>query len=415
MINPFRQFVSVRPEAAAFGGKAVAFALVSGILHAALGLAEEPDGSRGEPLQFSIRTLTVDANEGIAAGDIDGDGKPDLVAGRNWFRNGDWEPRPLRSIEDWNGYVESNGDFLLDVNGDGRLDVVAGSFLPSELYWYENPGPEALRLGKLWAKHLWVDTENTANEGQLLEDLDGDGRPEWIVNSWKNNVPCVVWRLQETAPGKASGGAIYRLVPHTLGEKGNGHGVAVGDLNGDGKQDLLVGQGWYEQPQTDPWSQPWKFHADWKLHSSLPMVVTDLDQDGDADLIFGNGHDFGLQWWENQGRDPSGKISWIEQEIDRSFSQPHCLLWTDVTGDDKPDLVTGKRYFAHNGKDPGGMQMPCLYYYTWNAETKKFTRHTIDEGHVGTGLQIVAADLNSDDKLDIAVAGKSGTYLLLAQ
>ena len=59
--------------------------------------------------------------------------------------------------------------------------------------------------------------------------------------------------------------------------------------------------------------------------------------------------------------------------------------------------------------------MPCLYYYKWDPKTKQFTRVTIDEGHVGCGLQIVAADLNSDQRTDIAVAGKSGTYLLIAQ
>lgn len=424
MTNPFRQFVSVRPEAPDFGGNAFAFALITVALHAAFGLAEEPDGSRVEPPQFSIRTLTVDANEGIAAGDIDGDGKPDLVAGRNWFRNGDWEPRPLRSIDDWNGYVESNGDYLFDVNGDGRLDVIAGSFIPTEVYWYENPGAEGLRLGRQWTKRLLVDTGNSANEGQLMHDLDGDGRPEWIVNSWKKDVPAVVWRLVEnsdgTKPGAgkkedANGGARYRMVPHQLGPRGNGHGVAVGDLSGDGKPDLLFGQGWYEQPESDPWSQPWTFHPDWDLHSSLPMIVTDLDDDGDSDLIWGNGHDYGLYWWENLGTEDDGKIRWDEHEIDSGYSQPHTLAWVDLDGDGYEELVTGKRYFAHNGGDPGGMEMPCLYYYRWDAASRSFTRHTIDEGHVGTGLQIVAEDLNGDGKLDLAVAGKSGTYLLLAE
>ena len=95
-----------------------------------------------EPATFTARLLTIDGNEGVAAGDVDGDGKTDIVAGRNWFRNGDWAPRPLRSIDDWNGYVQSNGDYLYDVNGDGRLDVIAGSFIPTEVYWYENPGDE---------------------------------------------------------------------------------------------------------------------------------------------------------------------------------------------------------------------------------------------------------------------------------
>lgn len=373
---------------------------------------------------FNVRMLALDANEGIAAGDIDGDGSTDLVAGRNWFPAGEWVPRPLRNIDDWNGYVQSNGDYLFDVNGDGRLDVIAGSFLPTEVHWFENPGDEALRLGKLWPRHLLVDTGNTCNEGQVMQDIDGDGRPEWIVNSWKKDVPTVVWRLVEKTKTadpkqdkkKADGdGAIYEMKPHNLGEVGSGHGLAAGDINGDGLADVLVGQGWYQQPSSDPWNQPWKFHADWELHSSLPMIVVDLDKDGDGDLIFGNGHDYGLFWWQNDGQDESGKIRWTENEIDRSYSQPHSLAWSDVDGDGEADLITGKRYFGHNGRDPGGMEMPCLYYYRWHAKTKKFTRHTIEEGHVGCGLQIVVANLNDDQKIDIAVAGKSGTYLLLAK
>ena len=132
-----------------------------------------------EPLKFSVRMLALDANEGIAAGDVDGDGKKDLVAGRHWFKGGDWAARPLRNIDDWNGYVESNGDYLFDLNGDGRLDVIAGSFLPTEVFWYENPGDEPLRLGKQWPSHLLKDTQKSQNEGQLFEDIDGDGRPSF--------------------------------------------------------------------------------------------------------------------------------------------------------------------------------------------------------------------------------------------
>lgn len=364
--------------------------------------------------KFVAKLLHVDANEGIACGDLDGDGVKDLVAGRNWYKGGEWAPRPLRSIADWNGYVESNGDYLFDVNADGRLDVIAGSFKPTEVNWFENPGEEALRLGKQWKQHLLADTGNTCNEGQLMQDVDGDGRPEWLVNSWIKNVPAVIWRLVDRdKPAKT--GAMFDLVPHQVGEKGNGHGMAIGDISGDGKADLLVGQGWYEQPSSDPWSKPWTFHADWELHASVPMIVVDLDKDGDGDLIHGKGHDYGLLWWENQGRDEAGRIKWDEHTIDKTFSQPHTLAWSDVTGDGQPDLITGKRYFGHNGRDPGGMEMPCLYYYQWDMKNKSFVRHTIEEGHVGCGLQIVTTDLNQDDKVDIAVAGKSGTYLLLAE
>ncbi|MCC9601657.1 VCBS repeat-containing protein [Stieleria sp. JC731] len=372
-----------------------------------------------DPLQFDIRMLALDANEGIAAGDVDDDGVTDLIAGRAWFKGGDWAARPLRNIDDWNGYVQSNGDYLFDVNADGKLDVVAGSFIPSEVHWYENPGEEALRLGKQWPQHLLLDTKQSQNEGQLFQDIDGDGRPEWIVNSWKKNCPAFIYRLVEkdSSGGKADGSAAkFELVGHALGQSGNGHGVAVGDLNNDGKLDLMVGQGWYQQPANDPWSQPWQFHADWDLHSSLPMIVEDLDQDGDSDVIIGNGHNYGLYWWEQVSIDSeTGKIEFKEHMIDDRYSQPHTLAWADLDNDGQKELITGKRYYAHNSNDPGGNEAPCLYYYRWNQKSKSFTRFTIDEGHVGCGLQIVVEDLNGDSKVDLAVAGKSGTYLLLAK
>ena len=375
-----------------------------------VGMSQKPCST--EP-KFEIRLLTVDANEGIAAGDIDGDGVTDLVAGRHWYRGGDWAPRPLRQIEDWNGYVESNGDYLFDVNRDGRLDVVSGSFMGSEIAWYENPGKESLRLGKLWPRHTWIDTQSVANEGQLFEDVDGDGRPEWIVNSWKKDVPAKVWRLEAVEDGVPSN-AKFKLVGHELGPNGNGHGLAVGDLNGDGRKDVLMGQGWYEQPAENVWGDPWTFHKDWDLHSSLPMIVTDLDDDGDSDLILGNGHDYGLYWWENLGIVEDQPIEWNKHLIDASYSQPHTLAWRDLNCDKRPDLIAGKRYFAHNGRDPGGKEMPCLYYYQWDQSTRTFSRSVIEEGHVGVGLQIVSEDLNGDGRTDLAVAGKSGTYLIEA-
>jgi hypothetical protein len=365
-----------------------------------------------DSIRWTIKQLTVDGNEGIDVADFNKDGKLDVVAGRSWYAAPDFIPRPVRTIEDWNGYVESNGDYAYDVDGDGWTDVIAGSFRPTEVYWYKNPGGDALRLGKMWPQQLLVDTETSTNEGQLFQDIDGDGKPEWIVNSWTENVPMHIWQLttKERPSPRGKIGSSKQLLPTlnkiVIGTMANGHGLGIGDLNGDGRTDILVGQGWYEHPESDGLTGDWKFHADWKLHASIPVIVRDLDGDGRSDLIIGQGHDFGLHWWQ-QLPTTDGRLQWKKHLIDSTFSQPHCLHMADLDGDGTDELITGKRFYAHNGNDPGGQDPPCLFYYHWNRETKEF-----DKRIVGTGLQIRTADLNGNGRLDIAVAGKNGTFIV---
>ncbi len=381
--------------------------------------------AQDDTIRFRPHLLTVDANEGIDLADVDGDQKLDVIAGRNWFRAPEFAPRPLRTIEDWNGYVQSNGDFTWDVNGDGRIDVVAGSFLPTEVYWYENPGPAALELGQLWKQHLLVDTQLSQNEASFLHDLNSDGTPEWITNSWKKDNPLVVWQMvkdklkndpSNTQPEEGAPPTEFdalTMKKHVVGVDGNTHGMGFGDVNNDGREDILIATGWYERPVGDLWEKPWKFHADWEyLHASIPMLVRDLDDDGLNDIIWGKGHDYGLYWWQSKGVDRDGKFQFEQHTIDDRYSQPHVIHFADLDGDGRDELISGKRVRAHNGSDPGGSEVPCMYYYRWNSDSRSFSRFVIDEGHVGTGLQIRTGDLNEDGKTDIAVAGKDGTWIL---
>ena len=142
------------------------------------------------------------------------------------------------------------------------------------------------------------------------------------------------------------------------------------------------------------------------------MYVRDLNGDGLNDVIWGRGHEYGLYWWKSTGISDDGRFQYEQMTIDDKYSQTHTMHFADLDGDGRDELITGKRVRAHNGGDPGGKEMPCMYYYRWNDVTKSFTRYTIDEGRVGTGLQIRTADLNGDQLLDIAVAGKDGTWIL---
>lgn len=388
--------------------------IFSGLCVAAQLVPEMPRKSTAKPkevpaapsISWEKKTLSDDLNEGVAVFDVNNDGKLDVTAGGTWYEGPGLKAHPLRKMEVLNKeFMNSNGEHGYDVNQDGWTDVISGSWFSDKIHWYENPGKDGLAAGKLWEQHLIAEGQN-CTEGTLLQDLNGDGTPEIIVNSWDSGKSMTVITMK---PGKQPE---FKLV--LLGGPGTGHGIAVGDINGDKRPDILVPQGWFEQPASNPFAGSWKFHKmEISLdHSSLPGLILDLTGDGKNDIVMGHGHNYGIVWLE-QGEAKDGESTWTKRDIDNSFSQSHCLVWADLDGDGKSEMITGKRWRGHGDGDPGSAEPMCIFRYTWDPSAKSFQRDaiTFDDG-VGTGMQIRTVDLNADGKLDIAVAGKTGTYVL---
>ena len=376
------------------------------------------DGAReAGPLRFEKRHLLSGPYESATVADLDRDGHVDIVSGPHWFRGPDFVPRAYRSHHLSSDYLRANSEHVHDVDGDGWPDIIAGGWNEDGIYWYRNPGHGAAARGTPWEMHqAWAAHRLATTRGHMemfaLHDFDADGVPELHSACYDKEEPLEVWRFTKDADGRPA------LRPFVLGAQGGGHGFAFGDVNGDGREDVLAEVGWYERPHGDPFAGPWTFHPETALpHPSCPFVVKDLTGDGRLDIIFGKAHDVGLYWWEQRPPTAGGTTVWKAHVIDESWSQAHALQLADLDGDGDDDLIAGKCIWAHDGGDPGAGDPPAIYYYTWDRARSTFTRHPIagPDEHIALGRQYAVADLNGDGQLDLTAPSRLGLWVLFRQ
>jgi hypothetical protein len=383
----------------------------------AVGVAQPAADATERSLTFTKRPLFVGPHENATIGDLNRDGQPDIVSGAYWFAGPDFVPRTYRANHHAKEYHRGNSEHVLDVDADGWPDVIVGGWGQDGISWYRNPGTSAVDRGRPWDMHApWDVRLLSATRGTMemfaLHDYDGDGRPELHSANYRRNEPLEVWRFTTRADGSPA------LTPFVLGAQGGGHGFAWGDVNGDGRQDVLTEIGWYERPAGDPFAGPWTLHPETALpHPSCPFVVKDINGDGRLDIIFGRGHDVGLYWWEQLEPKADGTTVWRSHVIDESWSQAHALMLADLDGDGIDELIAGKCIWAHEGGDPGAGDPPAIYYYRWSRARGGFTRHTIagPGENIALGRQYSVADLDGDGRLDLVAPSELGLWVFFNQ
>ncbi|QDU31554.1 FG-GAP repeat protein [Anatilimnocola aggregata] len=367
------------------------------VLSALFAVVSAPFLSAAEP-GWKLHAIDAKAEyPACAAFDVNGDGKIDLINGGYWFEAPTWKKHFLREVEVIRGRFDDYSNLPLDVNGDGWTDIISVNYRSKSLFWVEHPG-EVIKTkpATSWTKRQ-IDTPGPMETGRLA-DLDGDGDPDIVPN-------CIGFACWYEFDGG-------KFLKHDLPIELAGHGIGVGDINGDKRLDLVGPNGWLEAP-ADRVKDRWLWHPEFTLtrDASIPVLVHDVDADGDADLIWARGHRFGLYWHEQQLID--GKREWQKHAIDTEHSQFHSLLLADLDGDKQTELIAGKRYLGHEGKDPGEYDARGIYSYRFLPKTRSWQRTVIHDGDdVAFGLDPKIVDIDGDGDLDIVTGDRSGFYLL---
>ncbi|MCI0337996.1 MAG: VCBS repeat-containing protein [Acidobacteria bacterium] len=371
------------------------------------------------PSEVRFNKIVLDRefrSEGVAVADVDRDGRLDVIAGNLWYEAPNWTPREIQPVKQFDaakGYSNSFINFAVDINRDGWPDQIRVDMPGTHrVVWHENPKSKNLH----WPERTIF--RNACNESPAFVPLLNAGKARVLVFSFDDSQ--MAWYEPAKDP-------LSEFIAHPISEKiakdkakdhgvyRYSHGLGVGDINGDGRNDIMIRTGYWEAPR-ELGQSPWKFVPTSLGEDCAQMHVYDVNADGLPDVLSSSAHGIGV-WWHEQRKNAEGRIEFTTHLIDNSFSQAHALELVDLNGDGLKDLVTGKRYWAHGPKgdvNPGDPAVLVWFELRRNGKEVKWIKHEIDNDS-GVGTQFVVADINKDRLPDIVTANKKGVYVFLRQ
>jgi hypothetical protein len=274
-------------------------------------------------------------------------------------------------------------------------------FPGQEAVWYENPQ----KKGGHWTEHKIHDT--VGNESAGFADVDGDSRLDLLGGN--SAIGQMTWFKPPVSRDNLKWQKYTVSKEKSPGSEPFSHGLGLGDMNLDGRADIIIREGWWEAPANR--QQPdWTFHPANLGEACAQMYAYDFDQDGDQDVVSSSAHSLGI-WWYEQTKDEQGTTQWSRHLISDQFTQTHGLALADMNSDGHPDLVTGKRFFAHMGKDPGEYEPAVLYWFELKpGKNPTWIPHLIDNNS-GVGVNVIARDITQDKRIDVIIANKKGVMV----
>jgi len=383
-------------------------------------------------------------SEGANFGDLNRDGIPDAISGPYWWEGPNFTKRhqiyppsttfALKKADGSeeripgfegalgrkNAYSSDNFfSFVHDLNGDGWNDVLTYGLPGTPAFVYTNPQG----VDRPWDRRQVFDAVD--NESPTFGDLDGDGQPEILCNSGGT--------FGFAAPNWSDRTAKWKF--NAISDKGPwgnfNHGLGYGDVNGDGRMDILERGGWWEQPKSRSADSKWIRHpAAFSPGGGAQMYAYDVNGDGRQDIITSiAAHGYGLGWYEQlKDLDDTGHPQFkahvfMNKEVSENrygvaFSQLHAIELADINGDGLKDIITGKCFWAHGPTGDPDPSAPAVLYWFQLVRAKDgtvdYVPHLIDNDS-GVGRQIGVADVNDDTLPDLIIGNKKGTFVFLHQ